>query len=470
MSMEIPLETASSLRVADRQVNVPFQIALADGRVLELRHLLRILPGKRITGIGEIAGQTFVAKLFIGQRDSERHWKRERQGIELLLSHDLPTPKLLSADALSGGGHYVLTEFIDDAQSLSSLPETPPLPALKRLFNTLGRMHAQGLIHEDAHFGNFLIKGNSIFILDGDAVQENRSSSDLTKNLALLLAQLPTSVVTGMQRDLLAAYCTGNPGWMPDTALFDQVLADIRKRRLKNYLSKCLRDCSSFKVLRESGRFVVMVRSEADFLAPIIADPDRWLSAGTLLKCGNTATLAMVEHGDRRLVIKRYNIKGPGHALSRCWRPSRAWHSWVEGHRLRFHGIATPRPLALIEQRIGPLRGIAWLITEYCEGESLIDHLAAFVDSSPPEAEKKSIRELFQLLLDARINHGDLKATNLLWNADRLYLIDLDAMHQHTSSGSFRRAWRKNRIRFLRNWPSCSALRDALDAVLPPAD
>ena len=84
------------------------------------------------------------------------------------------------------------------------------------------------------------------------------------------------------------------------------------------------------------------------------------------LKRGRTATLARVEVNGRQLVIKRYNIKGPVHALSRSWRPSRAWHSWLEGHRLNFLGIATPRPLALVEQRAGPLRGKArWVSADW---------------------------------------------------------------------------------------------------------
>jgi hypothetical protein len=53
----------------------------------------------------------------------------------------------------------------------------------------------------------------------------------------------------------------------------------------------------------------------------------------------------------RTLVIKRYNIKGFAHWLKRFWRPSRAWHSWREGNRLAFLGIATPKPLAVLEKR-----------------------------------------------------------------------------------------------------------------------
>jgi tRNA A-37 threonylcarbamoyl transferase component Bud32 len=381
----------------------------------------------------------------------------------------LPTPQLLSAGALYNSGHYVLTTFIEGAQNLSAFGDAPPPSALMRLFNTLGRMHAQGLIHSDAHLGNFLLKGDDLFILDGDAVCSKQLAVDFTANLALLLAQLPLEITTGIQDGLLAAYRGGNPDWAPNLALINQAVTVARQRRLKNFLDKCLRDCSRFKVEREHGRFIAMVRSEADFLAPITADPDAWLNAGKPLKQGNTATLAMVEYEGRKLVIKRYNIKGLRHALSRCWRPSRAWHSWIEGHRLGFLGIATPPPLAMIEQRLGPLRGRAWLVVEYCTGESLAAHFAPFVEAPLPALELNAVRELLGKLSAARISHGDMKATNLLWWENHLYLIDLDATRQHESETSFARAWHKDCARFLQNWPEGSALRCAMETVLPGA-
>jgi tRNA A-37 threonylcarbamoyl transferase component Bud32 len=166
-------------------------------------------------------------------------------------------------------------------------------------------------------------------------------------------------------------------------------------------------------------------------------------------------------------VIKRYNLKNARHALSRLWRPSRGWHSWREGHRLRLFGIATPAPLALIEERWGPLRGRAWLVTEYCLGDNLLIHLDA--DREPPAAEGEALRTLFATLHRTRISHGDLKATNLLWDDGALKVIDLDAMRQHRSARPHARAWRRDRARLLRNWPQDSALFRWLDANLPAA-
>ena len=454
--------TAASLRAAGRNPLPQIRIALEDGSLVAVQAWQRILPGKRLTGSGEWRGRKVLAKLFIAERGSERHWQRECRGAENLRRHGLPTPALLASGLLGDGGHYVLYDCLDRARN----PEGAALEDLMPVFAQVGRMHAGGLVQEDAHLGNFLLEGDRLYVIDGDAIRESATPADCTGNLALLLAQLQPQAEAALRADLLQSYRSGNPGAAVDEVQLAATSASARQRRLADYLDKCLRDCSLFASAHRTDRFFSIVRAETTLLAPLIHDPDAWLEKGVPLKRGRTATLARVEVNGRQLVIKRYNIKGPVHALSRSWRPSRAWHSWLEGHRLDFLGIATPRPLALVEQRAGPLRGKAWLITEYCDGASLAERYSD-PDTTPPAAELDAIGALLRQLVAARISHGDLKATNLLWCNDKPQLIDLDAMRQHAGDAAFRRAWERDSARFLRNWPQGSALRLALEAVMP---
>lgn len=454
--------SAASLRAAGRAPPVSSRITFDNGQLLTIERWLRILPGKRLTGLGEWCGRKVIAKLFIAARGSERHWRHECDGIASLRAMPLPTPELLARGRLEGEGHYVLTAFVENAHN----PDPAKAEELRQVFAVVGRMHAGGLLQEDAHFANFLVHPGGLLVIDGDAVRPVRDSRDALDNLALLFAQLDPVAATASRTDLLAAYRSGHPQAVIDEDGLVTAIDRARHARLDNYLGKCLRDCSLFKVAQRADRFVSIVRAEAGLLLPIIHDPDALLKMATPLKQGRTATLGLVEVQARRLVIKRYNIKNAGHALSRCWRPSRAWHSWIEGHRLQFLGIATPRPLALVEQRLGPLRGKAWLITEHCPGGNLADLLAERLDA-PPADVVAALGHLFDRLAAARISHGDLKATNLLWHEGRVHLVDLDAMRQHDNDASFARAWRKDRERFLKNWPAGSALRLALEQALP---
>jgi tRNA A-37 threonylcarbamoyl transferase component Bud32 len=121
----------------------------------------------------------------------------------------------------------------------------------------------------------------------------------------------------------------------------------------------------------------------------------------------------------------------------------------------------------LIEERFGPLRRRAWLITEFCAGPNLREHLSS--DCPPPPEEAKAITSLFRTMHELRISHGDLKATNLLWYDGQVIVIDLDATVQHRSSSAHARAWCRDRTRLLRNWPAGSVLVRWLEANLPRA-
>lgn len=470
-----PLVTAGDLRDARRQPPASFRIRLEGGGELTLSRLLRVLPGKRLVGEGRRGDERVLVKLFVA-RESRRHWERERSGIAALMEADIPTPPLLAAGQLESGGHYLLTPYLDGAGTLAGTwgdgeRADPMLLAAIRL---VGRMHGRGLIQTDLHLGNFLRRDDELYMIDGDGIVTCLVGQDIDeravrRNLALFLAQLPVSL-EDRHAELIAAYREANPDACFDDAALEADKALIRDRRLGIILKKCVRDCTLFRIDRRLDRFTAVARSEADWLAPILADPDAWMARGAPLKTGNTSTVVRVELEGRAVVIKRYNIKGAGHAVSRFWRPSRAWHSWREGHRLAALGIPTPTPLALIESRLGPMRGKAWLITEYVEGPDLLRHWARHADSEPPEAEKNALRRLFGALATARISHGDMKATNLIWRDGGILLLDLDAMKQHRTPAGFARAWRGDIARFLLNWPAGSRLRAWLESELgkPP--
>jgi hypothetical protein len=183
--------------------------------------------------------------------------------------------------------------------------------------------------------------------------------------------------------------------------------------------------------------------------------------------------VARVVLDGKSLVVKRYNVKSFTHWLKRFWRPSRAWHSWLAANRLQLLGIATPQPLAVLERRWCWLRGRAYLVTEYCDGQDIIARFQPYLAGEgrllPPETDLLALDRLFAALLRERISHGDFKGHNLFWdeNLARWSLIDLDAMQQHRSARSFARAYARDRARFLRNWPADSALHQLLNQRIP---
>ena len=135
---------------------------------------------------------------------------------------------------------------------------------------------------------------------------------------------------------------------------------------------------------------------------------------------------------------------------------------------MAFLGIATPKPLALLETRFLWLRAKAYLVTEFLPGPDIIERFAPYVErGDAPEAELQALDQLFSDLIRERISHGDLKGHNVFWDEWRWALIDLDSMCQHRSLSSFGPAYARDRARFMRNWPQDSALYQAIDGRLP---
>ena len=243
----LPLTDASALRAAGRQPRLPFRVLLADGGVLLMLRLLRVLPGNRVVGEAELNGSKVLAKLFIGQR-GERHWQQERTGLAALAGAGVPTPALLAATALAGGGYALMTDFLDPAESLAESWERLAGPApgdgqalalLAPALTLLGRLHAAGLVQQDLHLGNFLRHEDTWLLIDGDAVRvvcpgQRLPLTPASANLAILLAQLPAAW-DGQVAALLPAYAAGASDSLPDLpALSEQI------RRCLLYTSRCV--------------------------------------------------------------------------------------------------------------------------------------------------------------------------------------------------------------------------------------
>ncbi|GGL97572.1 hypothetical protein GCM10009425_05830 [Pseudomonas asuensis] len=468
----------SELAQAGRAPALPAQIELPEG-VLTLVSLLRVLPGQRYVGEARWKGRPVLAKLFVGTR-SERHYTRECEGCRLLLDNQLTTPAILAEGFVQGQGGWLLFEFLAEAVSLESLwrevSQEPSLSegqqkVLEASLATIGELHAKGLWQDDLHLDNLLQKGESIYLIDGADIRAESQGRPLSQkqamqNLGVFFGQLPARFDAYIE-ELLVAYLLTNSEHALTPETIQQEAARIRTWRLKDFLEKAGRDCSLFKVSRSGEGIVAIRRDSVPIVEALLADPDRFIAQGHRYKDGGAATVARVEHAGNTYILKRYNIKSLGHWLTRFWRPSRAWHSWIQGNRLRFLGIDTPKPLGVMEKRWLGLRRRAYLITDYASGQDILARFEPYRDSAPPEQDLAALDVLFEGLVRERISHGDLKGNNVLWNGNHWSLIDLDAMTQHTSQQQFEKAFARDRERFLRNWPKDSALYRLLDERIP---
>lgn len=465
----LPRYTDEDLLRAGRALTPPFVVAhdFNDGRGVQrfvIEQLLRLLPERRLAArarplpaMGDTPAadaQPLLLKLFYGA-GAARYGQRERAGYERLAAARLLTPELLQhSDTV------LCYRWLDHAAPVAE----HDADAIDAVVDSIGQLHEAGLLQSDMHLGNFLYRDERVWLVDADGIRaaggDNRVAPAYRDNLAVFFAQLPPMADRQLPGRLMR-YC--HSARIATDSLDASILAAqlpdavdrARADRVDRYLSKTLRDCTAFYARQgHRRRFVCQRDALGPELARFAEAPERVLDDSVVLKAGNTATVMRVPIDGVSRIVKRYNIKSPIHRLRQTLRSStRAERSWRSGHRLQFLRVPTAAPIALLETRHGALRDVAYLVTEDLGSEDLLQHLA---EQPLTDALFAQITDLFQALVDCRLVHGDMKATNLLVRDERLYLIDLDSMVVARQSG--RRGARKDRARFLANWPASSAI------------
>ncbi len=455
--MSRPLDLAD-LRAAGRSLTLPFNLALAspaDGAfTVTCEEIFRLLPARRLVARVSWREQQFVLKLFFDAR-AERNCAREVAGLAAMADSAVPTPRICAQVTLAPVACGLLLEYLPAAVELG-WADTRGVTAAACL---IADMHAQGVWQDDLHLDNFLTSGERVFAIDGGGVR-SRSSALNEKasfaNLGVLLAQRPPLVddeIAGIGR----AYCDRR-SWQTDDARLQRQLAAVatqRRARVRRYLVKVQRDCTEFAVAKTFTRYQAVVRDrQTASLTGLLENLAQALESGEILKAGNSATVARVAMATgTSVVVKRYNVKNLFHALRRALKPlARFRRAWINGQRLHFLNIPTPRPLALVEERIGPWRGVAYLVTEDC-GD--VDLLAEITASGLSEKRCAQITTIFTSLQRACLMHGDTKASNFLIWQDQVFLIDLDGMTENPTARD------KDLQRFLRNWDNATRRRFA---------
>lgn len=195
-------------------------------------------------------------------------------------------------------------------------------------------------------------------------------------------------------------------------------------------------------------------------LDALLRDPDGAMAEATPLKKGDRTSVARLDGSGGPVVVKRSNRMGPLHTAVHLAMRSRAEWCRRNAERLRAAGLETPAVLAVVEERIGPLRGRSWVATEFVAGPTLAERVARDVDPSELEPLVAQMTRIWKALGRLRAGHGDMKALNFIVGVSgELWMIDLDGMRLGLPAPLFRRQRRRDRARFLANWPEGSLAR-----------
>jgi len=440
---------------------------------ITISRILRLLPGKRLVAVTDWQGQSVIVKLFYHKRRWVRHLQREMAGFKLAEDAALPVPKVLaSGDIANQQGGYLIIEYLNPGSSLEALLESHDSDLdtyIGLALQLIARCHEQGLWQNDIHLGNFMAMGDTMYLLDSAEFKSEEAGTLLSDqlrlaNLALFFAQFSVYRDSRIPQ-LMQSY---NKQLPPDQEITDEVdmqslTMQARHRRLDRYKTKLFRETSAFHTEQNADLRMLCKRSiMSEDLARFIDNPDDFLERGAILKAGNTTTVGEVSIAGTPYVLKRYNIKNTLHGLRKMLRPSRASRSWQAGLLLEMLGVSTAKPLVMLEKRIwGLIRRESYILYERVDGETVPQVLC------DPELTVEvrdrifaSFKQCFEVMRRCKLSHGDLKASNFIFVNDELVLLDLDATNLHVLPWTFKRAFRKDLERFVKNFSSESTPKE----------
>ncbi len=463
------------LRSARYDFKTPFAITLDTGEVLVCTSILRLLPRKRIVCKASFQSRPVIAKIFVNPNRAARQVKREVNGLNAIYAADITAPKIIHKAPLSNGAVVLMTEYMEDAVIPSTLLKATVEGGIRKnffgkIFKMIAQFHKAGLCQNDLHLDNFILKDNELYAIDAANLKKTAaplSSTAAIENLQFFFAQFEEDLYPLLLKSL-GAYKQINPDLLISE---ESLLVGARKKRKRiwNKLAKKIfRNCTDIMAQRTFSRSLLCKREY--FTSPFVDflnNPDSAIEKATILKKGNSSTVALVEIIGRQFVVKRYNIKNQIKLLRRQFPPSRAQRSWLYAHLLGFHNIPTPKPIAMLEKRLGPLRSTGYFIMEYIKAHDILGSLELAEDE--PETQYEILVRFAQIvkkLAEHNISHGDFKATNFLDTPPTVSIVDLDAMTRHRCRLFFQKAHEEDRLDFIQNFDPGTTLYDLAKTAL----
>jgi hypothetical protein len=163
--------------------------------------------------------------------------------------------------------------------------------------------------------------------------------------------------------------------------------------------------------------------------------PQALVALGKPLQRVRKRRTVRVQWDSQRFAFKHYGEASRLSGLKRSVRKSRAYSTWVASHRLVEAGIRTPRPVACVENRWGPMRRDSFLMYPYVDGKTLRSYFAGELEDVDTEHLHRQLRELWQKLRESRISLTDTQLRNfIVCPAGRVWVIDLDRTRFHRSN------------------------------------
>ncbi len=190
----------------------------------------------------------------------------------------------------------------------------------------------------------------------------------------------------------------------------------------------------------------------AELMLEFVHAVDALMQGGQVLKNDRASFVSRVLWNGQDAVVKRYNHRGLWHSFRHTLKGSRAKRNWRHAQRLLALQIATPEPLAYVDQYRGPLLWQSYFVARFIAGpqvhQILRDHSVA---GERKQRVHDQVLDLLRRMAEHGISHGDMKHTNILYDGTGVVITDLDGMRIGGIGWLRRHRYRRDLDRYLRD-------------------
>ncbi len=325
--------------------------------------------------------------------------------------------------------------FIEEAAK-SREPHT-----IIQLATTVRKFQDAGLFHQDLHGGNFLWEGNSLFLTDlhRAKIVKHLSQKQRLWNLAHLFHSLRSVWGEREQLQFLAHYDErGFNDSQRREILFQKIypLMDrLQKRQWRSRTKRCLKESTEFTVHTEKRTRYLHRRDFPIGHLKRVLEEHRDLvrkNSPSLIKNSPEVVVSILDNRGEKICLKQFRYPHFWDRLKEHFRRSKGVKSWVAANGMRARGLASLKPLALLERKNWAGLEESVLFMEALAEDQEMDRyvLKGFGNFDKKRRFVKTFARWLGSLHKMDLYHKDMKTCNILvsergetWN---FHLLDFE--------------------------------------------
>jgi tRNA A-37 threonylcarbamoyl transferase component Bud32 len=321
---------------------------------------------------------------------------------------------------------YYLSEAIGTGVSfIEEVAKSKEPHSIIELAMTVRKFQEAGLFHQDLHGGNFLWKGDFLFLTDLHRAQivKPLSLNQRLWDLSHLFHSLRSMWGEEEQLQFLNQYFEGRFDDSQKREILHQkihpVMGRLQKRQWRSRTKRCLKESTEFTVQREKGiRYFHRKDFPLDRLKRVMEEHRDLVRERpfSLIKYSPEVIVSILNDEGERICLKQFCYPHFWGQVKEHFRRSKGLKAWMAANGTRARGIPSLKPLALVERKNWIGLKESFLFMETLADDQEMDRyiLKGFADLNKKRLFIKAFARWLDGLHKMSLYHKDMKTCNIL--------------------------------------------------------